>query len=185
VPRPAALRTLQTSGVHAEDGIDETEAGAERRPAGGSVDRSSERGSVTAAVVVVVAAACLAAAGVVLLGRAEAHHAARDLEAVDDAAAVGGRDALATAVRSAQLYFSESGTYVGFTPQVAATYEPSIRWSDGPASTGQVSVRAASSTGVVFVTQVAPGAYACAAASGSTVTYGTQDATTPEACTGG
>jgi hypothetical protein len=148
------------------------------------VDRSSERGSGTAAVVVVVAAACLAAAGVVLLGRAKAHRAARNLEAVDAAVAVGGREALATAVRSARLYFSESGTYVGFTPQVAATYEPSIRWSDGPALTGQVSVRAASSAGVVFVTQVGPGAYACAASTGSSITYGTQDATTPEACAG-
>ena len=147
---------------------------------------SSERGVSTAAVVValVLAAACVAAAGVALLGREGAEEASRDIQAADGAAAAGGREVLASAVRSAQLYFSESGSYVGFTPQVATTYEPGIRWSGGPARIGQVSVRAASPTGVVFVTQVAPGIYACAAANGATISYGTQDATSPAGCAG-
>jgi hypothetical protein len=146
----------------------------------------SERGDATVVVlaVAVLVAAAIAAAGFVLAGRGETDAASQDIHAIDRADAAEGQQTLASAVQAAQLYFSESQSYAGFTPQAATNVEPGIRWTSGPAAQGVVSIRSATATGIVFVTQTAPGAFACAAANGATITYGSQDAASPAACTG-
>jgi hypothetical protein len=145
----------------------------------------NERGDGTVVVLAVaVLVAAVAAGGFVLAGRGETDAAKQDIHAIDSANAAGGQESLASAVQAAQVYYSESQTYVGFTPQVAATYEPGIRWTGGAAAQGTVSIRAASETGIVLVTQTAPNEFACAAANAGTITYGSQDAAGPTACTG-
>jgi hypothetical protein len=146
----------------------------------------NERGDGTVVVlaVAVLVAAAVAAGGFVLAGRGETDAAKQDIQAIDRANAAGGQESLASAVQAAQVYYSESQSYAGFTPQVAATYEPGIRWTSGAAAQGAVSIRSASETGIVLVTQTAPNAFACAAANGGTIMYGSQDAASPTACTG-
>jgi hypothetical protein len=131
----------------------------------------------------VLAAAMIGAAGLVLMGRSQTDEAKRDLRHVDTARGAQAQSTLATAIEAAQLYFSEEGTFAGFTPEVASAREPSIVWTVGSAAVGRVSIRGASATGVALVTSTAPGTFACVAANGPSVTYGTQDAAAPAACT--
>jgi hypothetical protein len=122
--------------------------------------------------------------GFVLVGRSQTDAAKGDLQQIDTARSAEAQSTLAAAIQTAQLYFSEEGTFVGFTPAAAAAREPSIAWNAGPATVDHVSIRGASETGVALVTSTAPGTFACAAADGPAVTYGTQDASSPSACTG-
>jgi hypothetical protein len=132
----------------------------------------------------VLAAGIIAAAGFVLVGRSQTDEAKRDLQQVDNARAAQVQSTLAAAMQTAQLYFSEEGTFAGFTPEAASAREPSIVWTAGPAMADQVSIRGASATGVALVISTAPGTFACVAANGPAVTYGTQNAAAPAACTG-
>jgi hypothetical protein len=132
----------------------------------------------------VLAAGLIAAAGFVLVGRSQTDEAKRDLMQIDTARSAEAQGTLAAAMQAAQLYFSEEGTFAGFTPEVASAGEPSITWTTGPATANQVSIRGASATGVALVTSAAPGTFACVAANGPAVTYGSQDAATPTACSG-
>ena len=91
---------------------------------------------------------------------------------------------LNSAIRVAQVFYAENGTFTGFGPQVAAQYDPNLRFTVGPAAPGLVSLRGLSATTVVLVTQTEDG-YLCAAAQGEIVAFGRSDAQAPSQCTGG
>jgi hypothetical protein len=92
--------------------------------------------------------------------------------------------ALNNAIRVAQVFFAENGTFAGFGPQVAAQYDPTVTFTIGPAAPGVVSLRGLSPTTVVFVTGTENG-YLCAAAQGEIVAFGRSDAQSPSQCAGG
>lgn len=92
---------------------------------------------------------------------------------------------LNTAIRVAQAFYAENGSYTAFGPQVAARYEPTVSFSSGPAGPGVVSVRGLTPSTVVFVTATESGAYLCAAADDEIVAFGRADAQTPSQCSGG
>jgi hypothetical protein len=138
----------------------------------------------------------------VLFGREATEHASdltggSDLESTDpdaDAGAPQGpigrandaqaQASLNSAIRVAQVFYVENGTFTGFGPEVAAQYDPTVRFTIGPAAPGVVSLRGLSPTTVVFVTGTENG-YLCAAAQGEMVTFGRSDAQGPSQCTGG
>lgn len=91
---------------------------------------------------------------------------------------------LNNAIRVAQVFYAENGSFSGFGPQVAAQYEPNLTFTIGPAAPGVVSLRGLSSKTVVFVTGTDSG-YLCAAAQGEIVAFGRSDAQSPSQCTGG
>jgi hypothetical protein len=91
---------------------------------------------------------------------------------------------LNSAIRVAQVFYAENGTFAGFGPEVAAQYDPTVRFTIGPAAPGVVSLRGLSPTTVVFVTGTENG-YLCAAAQGEIVAFGRSDARSPSQCTGG
>jgi hypothetical protein len=89
------------------------------------------------------------------------------------------------AIRVAQVYYAENGTFDGFGPDAAATYDPSIVYTQGAVTTDMVTMYVSSTT-VVLVTLVElNGGYLCAAAMGDIVTFGRTDATMPADCQGG
>jgi hypothetical protein len=92
---------------------------------------------------------------------------------------------LNNAARVAQIYFAENGSYEGFGPAVASGYDPTVRYSSGPAAPGVVSIRGLSPSTVVFVTTSESGAYLCAAAQAEVVSFGRADAQAPSQCLGG
>lgn len=92
--------------------------------------------------------------------------------------------ALNNAIRVAQVFYAENGTFAGFGPQLAAQYDPTLTFTTGPAAPGVVSLRGLSPTTVVFVTGSENG-YLCAAAQGEIVAFGRSDAQSPSQCTGG
>jgi hypothetical protein len=92
---------------------------------------------------------------------------------------------LNNAARVAQIYFAENGSYEGFGPEVASGYDPTVRYSSGPAAPGVVSIRGLSPSTVVFVTTSESGAYLCAAAQAEVVSFGRADAQAPSQCLGG
>ena len=67
-----------------------------------------------------------------------------------------------TAERVAISYFYEHGTYDGFTPEVAAEYDPTIKWNSLPAAIeGEVSIRGLSALTVVLASKDASGRTWC------------------------
>jgi hypothetical protein len=87
------------------------------------------------------------------------------------------------AIRVAQVWYAENGTYAGFGPDQAAEYDPSIAFTSGPPAAGSVTMRVTPET-VVMVT-LAPKGPLCAAAALDVVSTGRADATTPQQCEGG
>jgi hypothetical protein len=148
--------------------------------------RATERGSTTFLWV----AAMAIVAGIVVLvpfvfaGRQEAQHGRDAIAQVDRAKDVAAEATLETAIRSASAYFAENGTYQGFGPSSASTWDPAVRSTSGPATPGVVSVRGVTATSVVMVTSTGS-SFLCAAQSGGVTTYGRVDASTAAACTGG
>ena len=159
-------------------------SGSLRRPEGRRFGTERGEGGFGLVVGLVLAAGIIAAAGLVLVGRSQTDKAERDVRQIDTARSAEAQSTLAAAIQTAQLYFSEEATFAGLTPEVASAREPSIVWTAGPAKADQVSIRGASATGVALVTSTAPGTFACVAVNGPAVTYGTQDAAAPAACTG-
>jgi hypothetical protein len=100
----------------------------------------------------------------------------------NDAAA---QAALNNAIRAAQLYYAETGSYEGYGTQAAAHYDPTLRLTSGPASAGVVSVRGVSPTTVVLVSVTDSGGFVCAAAASEVVTFGRANASSPAQCAGG
>ncbi|MGA9160128.1 MAG: hypothetical protein WB297_04585 [Actinomycetota bacterium] len=89
------------------------------------------------------------------------------------------------AIRVAQVYYSENGTFDGFGPDVAVRYDPSIVYTQGAPAPDMVSL-SVSPTTVVLVTVVElNGGYLCAAAMGDIVTFGRTNAAMPADCQGG
>ena len=89
------------------------------------------------------------------------------------------------AIRAAQVYYAEHGSFDGFGPDAAAAYDPSIVYTQGGPASDMVSMTV-SPTAVVLVTVVElNGGYLCAAEMGDTVTMGRTNATTPAECQGG
>jgi hypothetical protein len=163
-----------------------------------------ERGEVSIRLIVgaVLVAGLIWTVPTVLFGREATQYASdltggSDLEPTDGDSGAGvpqgpiGRtnDALAqaslnSAIRVAQVFYAENGTFAGFGPQVAAQYDPTVTFTIGPAGPGLVSLRGLSPTTVVFVTRTENG-YLCAAAQGEIVAFGRSDAQSPSQCTGG
>jgi hypothetical protein len=89
------------------------------------------------------------------------------------------------AIRAAQVYYAEHGSFDGFGPDAAAAYDPSIVYTQGGPASDMVSMTV-SPTAVVLVTVVElNGGYLCAAEMGDAVTMGRTNATTPPECQGG
>ena len=89
------------------------------------------------------------------------------------------------AIRVAQVYYAEHGSFEGFGPDAAAAYDPSIVYAGGAPAPDMVAM-SVSPTTVVLVTVVEPNArYLCAAAMGDIVTFGRTNATMPAECQGG
>jgi hypothetical protein len=93
--------------------------------------------------------------------------------------------ALNNAITVARVYFAETGSYAGFGVEVASSYDPSMTYTSGPAAPGVVSIRGVTPTTVVFVTTPSTGVYLCAAANGTTITFGRVDALAAAQCSGG
>ena len=89
------------------------------------------------------------------------------------------------AIRAAQVFHAEHGSFDGFGPDAAAAFDPSIVYTQGAAASDMVSMTV-SPTAVVLVTVVElNGGYLCAAEMGDTVSMGRTNATTPAGCQGG
>jgi len=89
------------------------------------------------------------------------------------------------AMRVAQVFYAEHGSFDGFGPDAAAGYDSSIVYAQGPPVPDTVAV-SVSPTTVVLVTVVEPGGgYLCAAAVGDNVTFGRTNPTMPAECQGG
>jgi hypothetical protein len=89
------------------------------------------------------------------------------------------------AIRVAQVYYAEHGSFEGFGPDAAAAYDPSIVYARGAPAPDMVAM-SVSPTTVVLVTVVEPNAgYLCVAAMGDIVTFGRTNATMPAECQGG
>ena len=87
------------------------------------------------------------------------------------------------AIRVAQIWYAENGTYTGFGPAQAAEYEPAITFTTGSPAPGAVTMRVTSDT-VVMVTLSSSGPL-CAAATLDVVSLGRADASTSLQCRGG
>ncbi len=89
------------------------------------------------------------------------------------------------AIRVAQVYYAEHGSFDGFGPDVARTYDPNVEFTAGGPGLSLVSLRGLSPTTVVLVMLVDGGGHLCAAANGDVITLGRADALTPLQCQGG
>jgi hypothetical protein len=92
------------------------------------------------------------------------------------------------AVRVAQVYYAENGSFQGFGPDVAVEYDPSVVYSQGSPIANMVSMTVSPTT-VVLVTIAdgldGAGGYLCAAVDKDVVTFGRANATMPSQCQGG
>ncbi len=92
------------------------------------------------------------------------------------------------AVRVAQVYYAENGTFQGYGPDVAVEYDPTIVYSQGAPIANMVSMTVAPTT-VVLVTIAdgldGAGGHLCAAIDREVVTFGRANATMPSQCQGG
>lgn len=107
--------------------------------------------------------------------------ASHPIGAAEDVAA---QSTLNEAIRGAQAYYAENGSFEGYGPDAAKAFDPSIVYTAGGAAPGMVSM-AVTPTSVVLVTLVDRGGYLCAAADGNLVTFGRSNATTADQCSGG
>jgi hypothetical protein len=117
-------------------------------------------------------------------GHQEASHDQEAIAQIDRARDVSAQATLQTAVRGASAYFAENATFVGFDPQAASQFDPSIRYTTGAPTASMVSIRGVTPTSVVLVTSTGS-AHLCAAVSAGVVSFGRADAATAAACTGG
>ena len=94
---------------------------------------------------------------------------------------------LRNGIAAAKTFFTDNDVYTGFTSGVAAGIEPSLDWTGGsPAVPNKISIRDVTDAHLVLVTQSASTKFFCIADDSSTGTsYGTTDAATAAACTGG
>jgi hypothetical protein len=110
-----------------------------------------------------------------------------DPPAVGTVSAEESKAALRNALVAAKTYFTDSATYEGFTPKVAASIEPSISFNDAASTVaGEVSIRDAAPSTVLLVTRAGAGATFCIAddVEAGTTTYGVIDAKRAQECNG-
>lgn len=92
------------------------------------------------------------------------------------------------AVRVAQVYYAEHGSFEGYGPDVAVEFDPSVVYSQGSPIANMVSMTVTPTT-VVLVTIAdgldGAGGYLCAAVDRDVVTFGRANATMPSQCQGG
>ena len=160
------------------------EAGPTTGP--GPMAARSERGITSLWIVLGVAmvGGLIVTIPFVLAGREEAERGSLAVSQIGKVNDLGAQATMQTAIRTASIYFAEHGSYEGFGPEFASQYDPSVRFTAGPALPGVVSVRGVTSISVVMVTSTGSG-FVCAAATGDIVTYGRVDAQSAAACTGG
>ena len=149
--------------------------------------RNGQRGEIGMGTVIVLALAvgAIAAAAFVFVGRTETDAAREDLAAVPEAEAALARSNLDTAMRGAQVYFAENAAYTGYTPAVAAQLAAGPSYTASAPAPGAVAIRGVTPTTIVFVATTPSGGSLCVAATGPTITRGTQDARTAAECSGG
>jgi len=160
------------------------EAGPTTGP--GPMAARSERGITSLWIVLGVAmvGGLIVTIPFVLAGREEAERGSLAVSQIGKVNDLGAQATMQTAIRTASIYFAEHGSYEGFGPEFASQYDPSVRFTAGPALPGVVSVRGVTSISVVMVTSTGSG-FVCAAATGDIVTYGRVDAQSAADCTGG
>ncbi len=146
-----------------------------------------ERGAFRVGLATVVVLVGVAASIPFLkMWQASIHRADEGLKVVGQAQDVQAQVLLQNAIRGAEVYFAENGSFMGYGPEVARQFEPSIPYDTSPvAAPGRVSIRAVGETSLVMVTKSSGGGALCAAASSDVLSYGKVDASTPAACTGG
>jgi len=160
------------------------EAGPTTGP--GPMAARSERGATSLWIVLGVAmvGGMIVTIPFVLAGREEAKRGSLAVSQIGKVNDLGAQATMQTAIRTASIYFAEHGSYEGFGPHAASQYDPSVRFTAGPAVPGMVSVRGVTPFSVVMVTSPGSG-FVCTAATGDIVTYGRVDAQSAAACTGG
>jgi len=126
-----------------------------------------------ACVVALVAAACITPG------------TKQGLETVGGAQDVEVQAKLRQAAAAAHVYEAENGTLSGFNASAAAQIEPSVTWTDGPASAGQVSIRGATEADVALVSMSSSGQVYCIGVKAPVDSLGKVDAVSAAQCTGG
>jgi hypothetical protein len=110
------------------------------------------------------------------------------IEPVEQAYDLEAQSTLNDAVRVAQVYYAEHGSFQGFGPEVAVEYDPSIVYSHRSPIANTVSMTVTPTT-IVLVTIIdgldGAGGYLCAAIEQDVVTTGRANATMPSQCQGG
>ncbi len=107
------------------------------------------------------------------------------LDPVAQSHEVEAQSTLNDAVRVAQVFYAENGSFQAFGPDVAVEYDPAIVYSQGSPIPNMV-VMTVTPTSVVLVTMVdGSGAYLCAALEQDAVSFGRANATIPSQCQGG
>lgn len=143
-------------------------------------------GHLAATVAALLVAGLIAVVPLVMFGRSTAERTQTGIDALGQANDTMAQASLMTAIRAAQVYLAENGTFQGFNPMVAASFDPSTAYNTSPvAVAGQISIRGVTPTTVVFATKSASGATLCVGANFDLVTYGRTDASSAAACTGG
>jgi len=94
---------------------------------------------------------------------------------------------LRNALVAAKTYYTDGATYLGFTPKIASSIEPSLSFNDAlTADVGEVNIRAVSASTVLLVEKSKSGAVYCIADDASVgTTYGAENALTLADCSGG
>lgn len=90
---------------------------------------------------------------------------------------------LNNAIRVAQLWYAESGTFAAFGPEQAAEYEPSITFTAGAPALDVVAMRV--TPDAVVVVTLAESGPICAAFAHDVASFGRVDALTADQCQGG
>ncbi|MGQ0668803.1 MAG: hypothetical protein ACT4PO_03865 [Actinomycetota bacterium] len=142
-------------------------------------------GHLAATVAALMVAGLIAVVPLVMLGRGTAERTQTGIDALGQANDAAAQAGLMTAIRAGQVYFAENGTFQGFDPAVAVSFDPSTVYNTSPvAVVGQISIRGVSPTTIVFATKSASGGTLCVGANFDLVTYGRTDVSSAAACTG-
>ncbi len=151
------------------------------------MDARSDRGEswvvwIAAAVLI---AGLAAAVPFVMAGRSQVQDAKSGVGTLGEAQDTSVKATLENAIRSAEYFYAENGTFVGFDAATAASFDPSVVYNTSPAAVaGQVSIRGVTATTVVLAERSESGAVLCIAATGEVVTRGRVDAAWAPACAG-
>ena len=165
---------------------------SEPAPAGASAPFGATAPDVTLPDVAAPPATGPAATGAGATGPAATGPAATGpggvLQPAEQAYDLQAQSTLNDAVRVAQVYYAEQGSFQGYGPDVAVEYDPSVVYSQGQPIANMVSMTVTPTT-VVLVTIAdgldGAGGYLCAALDQDLVSFGRANATMPSQCQGG